>query len=257
MKESRHPSPTRLGDALAGLIVLMAGTVFLLEQTGTYLPDWLTSWPMIPLTVGLIIGAKTLFKGPPVWLMFTGFGAVYLIDQIMPGLHVTRLVWPTVVILFALWIMLGRKLHRKDYRQEHARWAQWEQDFHNQVEPRKAPTDSRNRLEAISAFGACQMHVLSKNWKGGEVITFFGGAEIDLSQADIQGTVFLEVIQIFGGTKLVVPSHWEVISSEMVAVFGGIEDKRMRYKPAALPQDKVLVLSGTAVFAGIELVSYS
>ena len=36
----------------------------------------------------------------------------------------------------------------------------------------------------------------------------FGGAEINFMQADIQGRVELEVNQVFGGTKLIVPAHW-------------------------------------------------
>lgn len=37
--------------------------------------------------------------------------------------------------------------------------------------------------------------------------------------------VTLEITTIFGGTKLIIPSNWE-IKSEAVMIFGGIEDKR-------------------------------
>lgn len=52
-----------------------------------------------------------------------------------------------------------------------------------------------------------------------------GGTEIDMTQADINGRVVLDVTQILGGTKLIIPAHWE-LKSELVSVFGGIEDKR-------------------------------
>ncbi|SDL07856.1 hypothetical protein SAMN05421823_104316 [Catalinimonas alkaloidigena] len=256
MNYSKHPPPTRLGDILAGLIVLMVGLVLLLDQTGTDLPDWITSWPMIPLTLGLVIGAKTLFKGPPVWMLFTGFGLVYLINWMHPEVQIVKFVWPAVVIAFALWMILGRRrVWRNESEGEH--WKHWDKTFREQYEDAGAHRNKQDQLEAISVFGACEMNILSKSWKGGEVVTLFGGAEINLSQADIQGHVYLEVVQIFGGTKLIIPSHWQVISSEMISVFAGIEDKRMLQKPAGLQQEKVLVLSGTAVFAGIELLSYS
>jgi hypothetical protein len=81
-----------------------------------------------------------------------------------------------------------------------------------------------------------------------------GGAEYNLSQADITGPVSIEIIQVFGGTKLVVPPHWE-IRTEAVAVFAGIEDKRPA-QPGTFDPSKVLILKGTTVFGGIEIRSY-
>jgi hypothetical protein len=60
-------------------------------------------------------------------------------------------------------------------------------------------------------------------------------------------------VQIFGGAKLIVPPHWQ-IRSEMVAVFGGIEDKRAPQN--SYDEDKVVILNGTTFFGGIEIRSY-
>jgi predicted membrane protein len=84
----------------------------------------------------------------------------------------------------------------------------------------------------------------------------FGGAEYDLSQADITETATLEINQVFGGTKLIVPSSWE-IKSELVAVFGGIDDKRPIMSPNSLSSNKILILKGTTYFGGIDIRSYS
>ena len=46
-----------------------------------------------------------------------------------------------------------------------------------------------------------------------------GGAELNLMQADIHEQVFLEINNVFGGTKLIVPAHW-YIKNEVSAVFG-------------------------------------
>ena len=62
-----------------------------------------------------------------------------------------------------------------------------------------------------------------------------------------------EGTQIFGGTKIIVPAHWEV-KSDMTAIFGGIDDKRA--PSPTVDHSKVLVLDGTSIFGGIELVSY-
>jgi predicted membrane protein len=80
-----------------------------------------------------------------------------------------------------------------------------------------------------------------------------GGAELNLSQADIQGTAALDITQIMGGTKIVVPPNW-TIRSELTSVFGSIEDKRQNI---GIPNpEKVLIIDGSSVFGGIEIRNY-
>jgi predicted membrane protein len=63
----------------------------------------------------------------------------------------------------------------------------------------------------------------------------------------------LDITQIMGGTKLIVPPHWE-IRSQLTSVFGNIEDKRQQERIAN--PDKVLIIDGTSVFGGIEIRNY-
>lgn len=63
--------------------------------------------------------------------------------------------------------------------------------------------------------------------------------------------VTLEITTIFGGTKLIIPSNWE-IKSEAVMIFGGIEDKRRMQTITGQPE-KTLILKGTVLFGGIEI----
>jgi len=112
---------------------------------------------------------------------------------------------------------------------------------------------SDDYIDTTSIFSGVHKKMVSKNFKGGDVTTVLGGSEIDLSQADFTGTVRLEVTQIMGGTKIIVPPHWEV-RSEITAVFAGFEDKRQQ--PAMTNPEKVLIINGTSVLGGIELKNY-
>ena len=109
-------------------------------------------------------------------------------------------------------------------------------------------------LDTVSVFGGVKKTILSKDFKGGEVVNIFGGAELDFTQADITGRVILDITQIFGGTKIIIPSHWQVVS-DIAAVFGSIDDKRMR-STAAPNSEKILVLKGVSIFAGVDIRSY-
>ena len=83
----------------------------------------------------------------------------------------------------------------------------------------------------------------------------FGGVEINLTQSDINGRAEIEVVQMFGGTKIIVPPHWKVQSDELVCIFGSLEDKR-QIAGSTVDPNKTLVLKGTCIFGGIDLRSF-
>jgi len=106
----------------------------------------------------------------------------------------------------------------------------------------------------VNVFGGSNQKIYSKNFKGGEVLAVFGGCDVNLSQADFQGTIVLDLIAIFGGVKIIVPSNWEV-KSEVTAIFGGIEDKRATLAVLDEPR-KVLKLKGVAMFGGVDIRNF-
>jgi predicted membrane protein len=109
-------------------------------------------------------------------------------------------------------------------------------------------------LDTVSVFGGVNKIILSKSFKGGEIVNIFGGAELDFTQADIQGRVIIDITQIFGGTKIIVPSNWQVIA-DMAAVFASVDDKRIR-STASPDNTKILVIKGVSIFAGVDVRSY-
>jgi predicted membrane protein len=96
--------------------------------------------------------------------------------------------------------------------------------------------------------------VLSKKFEGGKLTAAFGGIDLDLTQADFSGTVYLQIDVIFGGTKILVPPHWDV-RVEITNIAAGVEDKRM-YSQTEVDPEKVLVLRGTCFFGGLEIRSF-
>ena len=84
--------------------------------------------------------------------------------------------------------------------------------------------------------------------------TFFGGTEIDLSQADLVEEAYINIEVAFGGIKLIVPPHWDV-QMDVTNVFAGIEDKRM-YPQITPDLSKILMIRGTILFGGLEIKSF-
>lgn len=236
----------RSGRALGGLIIIIVGTLLLIDRVGVDLPNWIFSWPMIPIAVGVYIGARHNFRDW-YWLIPVGIGTLFLSGHILQEYSFDRLFWPVLIIAVGLVMIFRSKNKSADS------WERWKDKY--QTPAAGIHNSDADYMEVVTVFGGAKKVIISKDFKGGEAVTIFGGAEINFTQADIQGRVQLELVQVFGGAKLVVPSNWRIHTDEVVCIFGGIDDKR---NPATLATDtdKVLVLKGTCIFGGIDIKSF-
>lgn len=254
-KTERKPHRRRRNNVIAGLLLLLAATMLTIRQVEPSLvPNWLFTWPMILIIVGFFVGILTRFRDFA-WLILIGIGAFFLADRAFPDYDAGRFIIPVVVAGVGLILIFasGKKKHRDkngDRGLYYKITVGTVDDPDIEENPGKYSPDG---LDAVSIFGNVKKVIYSKNFQGGEIVSIFGGAEINLSQADFKSPIILEIVQIFSGAKLIVPPHW-TIRSEAVAIFGGIEDKRP-VQPS-VNSDKVLILQGTALFAGIEIRSY-
>jgi hypothetical protein len=57
-------------------------------------------------------------------------------------------------------------------------------------------------MNSTTILGGTKKTFFSKDFKGGTSTTILGGTDIDLSQADIHGTVVLELNQVLGDRLL-------------------------------------------------------
>jgi hypothetical protein len=63
----------------------------------------------------------------------------------------------------------------------------------------------------------------------------------------------LDLHEVFGGITLTVPSNWTV-KNDIDGVFHGVDDQRNnQVQPDA---DKLLILQGSAILAGVEIKSF-
>lgn len=243
MNNSRwdHMHSTK-GRIFSGAFVVVIGIILLMKQLGVDFPGWLFTWESLLIVIGLYIGIKHNFKHAG-WLILIMIGGVLLIDDIYPETQLENYLWPAVVIFIGM-IMITTAGKRKE------RWKEWRE----RCKRVGVEESTENMLDAVSIMGGVKKNVITKDFKGGEVTCILGGAEINLSQADFNGKVILEVTQIFGGTLLIVPANWE-IQSENIAILGGIEDKRS-VTDRVESDGKILVLKGVTIFGGIDIKSY-
>ena len=239
---------SRSGRVFGGLLIMAVGAALLAYQLNMLaLPRWVFTWKVLLILIGLFSGFRHSFRNPG-WIFPVLIGGLFLVEDIAPHVSIRPYFWPILIIICGLIMMLkpSPKCQAK-FKSKRKKGI----TYPNEPAPAFSKEDY---IDGTAVFGGIKKNIITKDFKGGVITTFCGGTEYNLTHADIQGEVTLEVTQVFGGTRLVLPAHWKV-RSEMVAVFGGIEDKRPLVDTALL-SDKVLVLKGTLVFGGIDIKSY-
>jgi len=258
----------RGGRALGGLVLVALGALWLIHRMHLVLfPTWLFTWPMILIAIGTFVGARKGFSGGG-WQVLLLIGGIFLLPHIYwyyTGSSISEYTWPLVVIAFGLYMILRpkRNFHNSARFQAHwknhgDKWKNYGKEWSQYNNPVSAQplggTNAEDYLDETSIFGGINRVVVSKNFKGGDIVNIFGGCDVNLTQADFNGTVTIDIVQIFGGAKIIVPTDWKVII-KTTSVFGGVEDKR---PPSLVKEnpDKTLVIEGTSIFAGVSIQCY-
>jgi predicted membrane protein len=244
------------GRIWTGFLLLVIGVLLFVKTANLFFfPAWFFTWPVLLIILGLFSGLKHRFRGG-FWFILILVGGFSLMNDLNPNLNLDRYEWPAIFMVLGLMFILRPRKSR--WRSRRAYWTNCERQesyaYNPQPQEETNPGDRRDFVDVTAVFGEVKKNVMSKTFRGGDIVSFMGGSKIDMSQADFQGRVRIDVTNIFGGTKLVVPPTWDV-QSDVTALFGGVDDKR-KVEGVQTNPEKVLVLDGTCLFGGIEIRSF-
>ncbi len=228
MRDSRYQ-----GRIIGGLLLIAFGLLFMLNNFDILdfvLPDFVFTWQFFFIGFGLILffAARNKVAG----LIFICIGLFNLYPEL----------WPLIFVLIGAYIIIKRRNDHYLYKRHYAGFGKGE--------------DYENYIDDVSVFGGgTKVHNIS-NFKGGQVTSIFGGSEINLQNCSLaDGDNLLEISSIFGGSSLIVPKNWD-ISIDVVPIFGGFGDKRIRDPNIEYLPGKRLIIKGSVIFGGGELKNY-
>jgi len=222
-----------------GLLLLIAGSLLLafnFEILPIAYKSIVFSWPMLLIAIGLInIFSKEGYVMGGILLVI---GSYFLIQRGFPdNSSIISLYWPVVLIFVGIVIIVKKSTF----------------NFHNHFE--KNTTTDSSFIEEINIFGGNKHNVNAPLFKGGKIINIFGGSHIDLTKTNLEeGKNTLEIVCVFGGVELIIPSDW-IVHIEVASVLGGFGDKRVAIN-SSTQSSKELYIKGVVVFGGGEIKSY-
>jgi predicted membrane protein len=218
-----------------GLLVLGLGFVWLLHNFGIIGErawDVIFSWQMLLIAIGVVNIANDSNRGFG-WIL-VAIGGFFMVSEYydLPT-SFRHVFWPALLIVIGLVLIFGsaKIFRRRDFTLSKG------EDF----------------IEEVAVFGGHDRYVNSKAFRGGKIVSVFGGSKLDLTKVDLaEGHVEIEIVSIFGGSTIIMPTDWNV-KLEVFNIFGGYGDKRIR---GQVDFNKTVVVKGVAIFGGGEIKSY-
>jgi len=237
----------------SALVLIAIGGIFLLSNFNLlHGRDVWDFWPVILL----IYGAFRLADSPDphgraVGGIMLAAGSIFLANNL--GLFPFNVwdMWPLLLIGLGVYMLIERSGGANL-----AEWGNrgpWLWGWHG---PRGRDWGMRRGRWAShesAVFGGGKRRVTNDNFQSAKYDAVFGGFEIDMRGAQIQGeSATIEVNAVFGGIEVKVPVNWSVVM-QGAGVFGGFVDSTEQPNPAVVRDIRTLFVRGGAVFGGVEI----
>lgn len=107
--------------------------------------------------------------------------------------------------------------------------------------------EESDEVALVAIFDGVQLESRSRAFRGGSMLSWYGGIDVDLTQAELAPGAHLKLTAIFGGVSIRIPPGWRVELTPK-ALMGGID---ARARDADDPDAPTLTIDGLAVFGGI------
>lgn len=229
--ETRTPSAFS-PKLVIGIAVVLLGLALTLDNLGVVSSHAiLRFWPLALIAIGIAKIRQAEGSATAGYVLVVAGTLIQL--MVLGGRHIDELIGPLIVVSAGIFIVLhALKGHRK-------------------IPPELQQSSAFVRGTAI--FSAFKHRHQGAGFRGGELTALFGGFEVDLRTATMDGdSARVDAFVMFGGGEIRIPEGWEV-QVQATALFGGVDNKVL--PPATFtegPRPR-LILTGLVLFGGIEL----
>lgn len=222
------------GRIFWGLVLIGIGALILFRRfdwwdIGFLISTW---WPSIFILIGVSMLIGRGFRRGAGGLLFILFGGIFQLYELdLLDFDVWDYAWPIGLILLGLWLIVRPAVRSRN----------------REAFPQAAAKD----IDIAAVFSGIKRRIDVPDFKGGEVTAVFGGADLDLLGAGLEGgKATLEATAIFGGVTILVPRNWRVVV-DGTPILGSYEVKHAN--PPEAQAGATLYVRGSAIFGGVTI----
>lgn len=256
----------KIKSLVFSLLVIASGILLIAFNSGALPIEYkpvVFSLPMLLVAFGFInlFSRHSWFFGV-IAILAGGFFLLPKLDIAGLG-FIAQNGWPIALIVIGICILFKVLFHRNFGCHPHTPFHDDPENygkFQRKIERRKewhsrkwkSRKNESGYIDRNCIFSGCKEKMDIKDFKGGEINSVFGGAELDFSDAQLaEGIHHLEINSVFGGIILYVPIDWN-IEIRQNQVFGQFVDNRP--KPGfEINENSTLIIEASSIFGGGEI----
>ncbi|MDD4645977.1 MAG: DUF5668 domain-containing protein, partial [Bacteroidales bacterium] len=154
-----------------GILLILAGGVLFANAVGWFSEDvrhMLLSWQMLIIAIGVIsmINNRSIVPG----LFIVAVGAFFMINEFWEIAEVWRhAFWPIILLLFGVYLIIAPPRYLRH--------------GNGTTQGPAQGGDNRDFIDEVAVFSGGDRIITSKNFKGGRIVSVFGGSDINLMNA--------------------------------------------------------------------------
>ncbi len=277
------PPRNNNSTTMAGMFIVFFGVAILLKNMnmGSIVPSWIFGWETILIIIGLVIGVNSKFEKKSS-IILIAIGSIFLLKNEL-DLSFGRFIIPVGAIILGIYLIKRNRetpklppttptddeydwdkrvgygdpaTYEGNQSESHTAnptnsYAQADRVEHRDASYRGYRPDFENYLKVDNFFSDTKKIILSKNFLGGNITSVFGSTNLNFLQADLKQPVVIDTFQLFGSTKIIVPTNWRV-SSNVASVFGELDDRRPMIE-VTTDENKKIYITGTSIFGGLTI----
>ena len=245
LRQRKRNRPCTGGRVFFALFLILIGVLLFLNNIGVIpVRNIWDYWPLIFVGggIGRLINSRDT-TGRLLGFLLISLGVVILLVTLhIVQIHTHDESWPLALLLIVFGVVLLVKVVQPS--------AITRQSFGL---PTPVAHDTSNVVNDVAVLAGIKRKLETGDFRGGTILTVFGGVEIDLRRSQItapERTATLEIKAVFAGAKLRVPETWRV-NIIGASVFGAYEDKTI--PPNTGPNSPTLVITGHSIFSSVEI----
>jgi len=222
-----------------GIVLVTAGIIFALNSLeitniDIFFKGWWTLFIIIPCTINLFTDRDITGN-----LCGIAIGVFLLLcaRDILDYSMIWKLLLPTIVILIGLKMLFKGLFGRKDRGED-------DSDDDDEDDDDDEEND-RDVHRANAIFSAHRVNYDGMAFRSAELNVIFGGAQLDLRNAIIEGDCKVSANCIFGGITILVPENINVKINNS-SIFGGSSNKTTYHEGA-----HTIYVNANSIFGGV------